>query len=361
METPVQTGNRWLTVESAVSKGSSGADPLVVINLDCSGSMSGDRWRYSQKYLNQLLEQLNQDKLVVMACANKSVLVDSKRMSANIGDHQRFCGGGNDNLVCFKGMEEMIAKYGPQETVIIVFVSDGDVGMTEEQVRTLKGSNLAKQVLMFSVGISTSYPAKMATYLRAHYQKENLMLPPLFLIDDDHNEALYEEKILGLSAYLLHQNNLVKVFPAQRATALTEPTEWHQAGTVINTNDKTVQVGIKQVETTTELEPADAAKYIEQNYNVVVNQFAAKASPETLKKSIQAVEPFINKAVEATGANMKSKAGSKPELQIDKMKKELKNIDSGKYDAKTISDKELSRLQGAGSQAAAVRLMAVCI
>lgn len=182
-------------------------EAVIVIMVDCSESMKGNKWRHLQPQVNRLIEAVGKERVILMTCGDYGKVVADKELRADIAHHIKDmeCFAFNNFLQCFKSMEAVVVNEGAKNKPLkIVFVTDGGDELTESDLRlNLKGSKVSANhpVHFFTVGIGKDYPTEMAVRLRNYYQSGSIT-PELFHVSDENNESIYREMFDQLLPFL---------------------------------------------------------------------------------------------------------------------------------------------------------------
>ena len=335
--------------------GSGSKDSKIVILVDCSGSMSGNRWDYIQLQTNRLINTVGKDRVILITCGENGKVVPDKELRADINYHSSTleCGSGTDFLNGLIALEEAVANEGASDKPLkIVFISDGGEDLTMEDLRqNLQGSKIStKPINFFSVGVSADYPTKYANMFRVLYHTGSAT-PELFHISNQDSKKLYRRKFDLLIPYLMGgDEEKILVDPPQyefpfstTKTNMLPPDHW------FTSTDSSVKINGKICEGQTNLAPKQAEKLLSQFHTSIVSNGINKDSAEESSRKAKACEPVIKGAISSL-----TTAGSSAEVEeatknISAMSQNIAKLQNKALDLRTMKDSEGAKVMEAAT------------
>lgn len=159
--------------------------------IDSSGSMNSC-WPFVKKFYNELIEELDLEKVTTM-CFDTSVHpVPEKKLKDKLSAHG---GGCTDIYKPFVEFEKIISKIPEGEEIKVLFISDGCDNCNnnlEQKLKTLNG-NKGRSVSFMCLGVQKGFPTFISMQCREIYHNADQSIPSIFLIEYSSEKAFFNK------------------------------------------------------------------------------------------------------------------------------------------------------------------------
>ena len=335
--------------------GNGSKNSIVVILVDCSGSMSGNRWKYLEPQTNRLINTVGKKRVILLTCGDNGKVVPDKELRADQSYHSSTleCGSGTNFMNGLRALEAAVASEGASDKPLkLVFITDGQDAMTMEMMQAnLQGSKISsKPINFFSVGISSAYPTKYANMFRVFYHTGSAT-PELFHVSDEKNQRMYKEKYDLLIPYLTAEDeDWVMVDPPQFEYPFSSSkTKFLPTNHIFVSTEVSLGIDSRPHSGQKNLAPEQVQKLTSQFHTSIVSDGANKDFAKESAKKANACEVVIKVAVKNMIKTEPSLKLEKISLSIDLMTQNIVKIRDRKLNLRNMTDSELAKIMEAAT------------